>query len=251
MKLSDCPEYRANLDQSYLAYRRALLSCESVAGIWKSTRYEPTGESRMRAYCLTLHGASDGFFHERINADGVEILFNLWLVFDMIPARIFWLLGLDTVSFYTTWRQAMVWLTWIRVVLFGWGPAIGPSTHAFDILFTRLAHRRVVRLEDWEEGEYIGLGPPLASLGDVVVLCRGAKMPLVLRLKGQGEWELIGECYVHGVQDGSREETLESQRIASRKRRPSSGRFRTMPASCDNLGRALLTTAICVSMVCM
>lgn len=57
---------------------------------------------------------------------------------------------------------------------------------------------------------YLGLVPGICEQEDVVVLCKGVKVPLVLRRKVGGEnevgvteeWELIGDCYVHGVMKG-------------------------------------------------
>ncbi|KIW00557.1 uncharacterized protein PV09_07912 [Verruconis gallopava] len=48
---------------------------------------------------------------------------------------------------------------------------------------------------------YIGLGPPLLNIGDKVSLCKGGKLPLILRPKKRN-WELIGDCYVHGMVKG-------------------------------------------------
>ncbi|KAJ9644141.1 hypothetical protein H2201_007118 [Coniosporium apollinis] len=49
----------------------------------------------------------------------------------------------------------------------------------------------------------VALAPPLAREGDVLVHVKGDYTPLVLRRKESGERraELVGSCYVHGVQD--------------------------------------------------
>jgi hypothetical protein len=49
----------------------------------------------------------------------------------------------------------------------------------------------------------VGLGPPLAAVGDRIVLCKGGRLPLVLRKKGQN-WELVGDCYVAGMAKGEK-----------------------------------------------
>jgi hypothetical protein len=46
-----------------------------------------------------------------------------------------------------------------------------------------------------------GLAPPQVLPGDVVVIFLGAPVPQVLR-KCNGYYQLIGECYVHGVMGG-------------------------------------------------
>ncbi|KAH7348530.1 heterokaryon incompatibility protein-domain-containing protein [Rhexocercosporidium sp. MPI-PUGE-AT-0058] len=67
--------------------------------------------------------------------------------------------------------------------------------------------RRLGRLENG----WLGMMPKGARVGDVLVLVRGGKVPLVVRreaLKGAGEDEMkmrvrfIGEAYVHGIMDG-------------------------------------------------
>ncbi|RYN88153.1 hypothetical protein AA0119_g12111 [Alternaria tenuissima] len=56
--------------------------------------------------------------------------------------------------------------------------------------------------------EYLGLVPALTKLGDEVVLCEGAKVPLVLRRKELRDekkrtvYEFIGDTYIHGVMEG-------------------------------------------------
>jgi hypothetical protein len=52
---------------------------------------------------------------------------------------------------------------------------------------------------------HIGLGPGLARKGDCIALVKGVKTPLVLRAIGDsGRWELVGDCYVHGVMKGEK-----------------------------------------------
>jgi len=65
---------------------------------------------------------------------------------------------------------------------------------------TRSLHRRMVRTERG----YIGLGPRGAREGDRVFLVKGCRTPLVLRPRGEveEEWELVGDCYVHGIMRG-------------------------------------------------
>lgn len=55
---------------------------------------------------------------------------------------------------------------------------------------------------------YACLVPPGAQKGDQIFLVDGAPTPYVLRLRsvavgGDSEFELVGECYVHGAMDGS------------------------------------------------
>jgi hypothetical protein len=45
--------------------------------------------------------------------------------------------------------------------------------------------------------------PAAARAGDEIWLARGGRVPLVLRPKEGGRWELVGEAYVHGIMYGA------------------------------------------------
>jgi hypothetical protein len=53
---------------------------------------------------------------------------------------------------------------------------------------------------------YVGLVPQLSMRGDMVAVVLGAQTPfLVRRVKGTAEmniFQLVGECYIHGIMDG-------------------------------------------------
>jgi hypothetical protein len=48
---------------------------------------------------------------------------------------------------------------------------------------------------------HIGIGPPAAKTGDEIIVLLGCRQPLVVR-KVAGGYQLIGECYIHGLQHG-------------------------------------------------
>lgn len=48
----------------------------------------------------------------------------------------------------------------------------------------------------------LALIPGHAEDGDVIALCRGGRVPLILR-EVEGVWRLVGDCYIHGIMDGS------------------------------------------------
>lgn len=50
--------------------------------------------------------------------------------------------------------------------------------------------------------DYIGLGPPQATIGDVVVVFFGSHLPFVPRPVGAGQYRIIREAYVHNAMDG-------------------------------------------------
>jgi hypothetical protein len=58
------------------------------------------------------------------------------------------------------------------------------------------------------------------KVGDVVIVVRGGKVPLVLREKGNeegnGKWEVIGTAYVHGFMDGLATGWVEEGRLKER-----------------------------------
>ncbi|KAK4112855.1 hypothetical protein N656DRAFT_798040 [Canariomyces notabilis] len=52
------------------------------------------------------------------------------------------------------------------------------------------------------EKGYIGLAPAWALAGDHIVILKGGAVPFVLRSAPDGCWQLVGECYVHGIMNG-------------------------------------------------
>lgn len=51
-------------------------------------------------------------------------------------------------------------------------------------------------------GGFLGLGPAMTQRKDEVAILMGASVPFVGRERADGTWELLGECYVHGIMDG-------------------------------------------------
>jgi hypothetical protein len=49
---------------------------------------------------------------------------------------------------------------------------------------------------------YLGMVPSSAEPGDKICAFLGGDSPFVIRSKGNGYWQLIGECYVHCMMDG-------------------------------------------------
>lgn len=47
----------------------------------------------------------------------------------------------------------------------------------------------------------VGMVPGIAKVDNVIVLLKGGRLPFVVRQRGE-EWELIGDCYVHGITNG-------------------------------------------------
>jgi hypothetical protein len=67
--------------------------------------------------------------------------------------------------------------------------------------FNRSLHRH--RLVFFTENGMPGLGPQLMQASDLVCLLYGAITPFLIRkTETEGEYLLVGECYVHGLMDG-------------------------------------------------
>ena len=58
--------------------------------------------------------------------------------------------------------------------------------------------RRMFRTQDG----YVGLGPQYLQSGDQVALFEGGKLPFIIRGNGSEQYELIGDCIVHGAMSG-------------------------------------------------
>lgn len=51
-------------------------------------------------------------------------------------------------------------------------------------------------------GGLCGMVPERAEPGDAICVILGCAVPLVLKRRGHGRFELVGECYIHGLMDG-------------------------------------------------
>ena len=52
--------------------------------------------------------------------------------------------------------------------------------------------------------KYMGLAPLTARIGDMIFLLPGADVPFVLRHVQDEEYEVVGQCYTHGIMYGER-----------------------------------------------
>ena len=68
----------------------------------------------------------------------------------------------------------------------------------FEIQGRYALHRRVVKTE----GGFLGLASHATETGDVVMICKGSSVPLIMRRCGEDEFRLIGDAYVHGIMKG-------------------------------------------------
>lgn len=168
-----------------------LAGWEYCARLWSQWRYEPTGELMIDAYWQTLSGGrilvSFGYMQSAFMAwQKSTFLFRL-LIF----------LRLNRVGFL---KPVMMFVLWVAHIM-KW-PALTKMVMlepqvAFKHVATPMAYRRMIRTEKG----YIGLAPRLAKPGDWIALCKGGRLPLVVRPKDE-DWELIGDAYIHGLVNG-------------------------------------------------
>lgn len=155
--------------------------------------YTPTGERIFDAYLQTLLvGNLEGGLDDakqcyelyeqyyRSKFRGIPSLILRWLGFlVMIPVSIAW------IRLLMKSQEAFM--------------SLPESLAAFYMALATIKSRRMFRTSSG----YIGLAPTLARKGDEVVLLYGGRVPLILRRVRKSEkWNLIGDCYVHGIMKG-------------------------------------------------
>ena len=63
-----------------------------------------------------------------------------------------------------------------------------------------------------KDNNWIGLAPMTSEVGDSVCILFGCSVPVILRsclnTNGENHFQLVGECYVHGMMDGQVEEVV-------------------------------------------
>jgi hypothetical protein len=74
-------------------------------------------------------------------------------------------------------------------------------TAAFTRYYTSMQYLYGLRPSISENG-YVGLVPEHTRPGDRICVIFGAIVPFVLRKVLGGEFEIVGEAYVHGIMDG-------------------------------------------------
>ncbi|KAJ4167430.1 hypothetical protein NW754_011245 [Fusarium falciforme] len=195
----------AALLSDILNTQETYMSWEVVAGLHISQAYV-TGEPRWAAYKATLLGGCS--FEDEDN--NVAAMFGLWRM-SLVPFQILHCLRLNKVWVLKTIFYCVAASTWFMQPVFWFVPFLGqlmdrllPALQAFPKLATLMPRRRVIRTDQG----LIGLAPAQTEPGDIIALCRGGKLPLILRLSREG-WQLVGDAYIHGLVDGLLWEMLE------------------------------------------
>jgi hypothetical protein len=99
------------------------------------------------------------------------------------------------------WVALLMTLCFISSVVYRIWPNLGMGNPLAQLMVERLyaiESRRLARLSSG----CLALVPKASQDGDVVALCRGGEVPLLLRKRGE-DFEMVGECYVHKAMDGS------------------------------------------------
>ncbi|KAH6999383.1 heterokaryon incompatibility protein-domain-containing protein [Ilyonectria destructans] len=99
------------------------------------------------------------------------------------------------------WVALLITLFFVSSVVYRIWPNLGMGNPSSQLMKERLyaiESRRLARLSSG----CLALVPKASYDGDVVALCQGGDVPLLLRRRGE-YFEMVGECYVHRAMDGS------------------------------------------------
>ena len=100
-----------------------------------------------------------------------------------------------------TYAPALISLSLATAVLYTLG-FYGSQMYSPNIRIPevhRLSNRRMFKTR----GGYVGIGPKAMENGDKIALCKGGKVPFIIRPNGHvHEYHLIGDCYIHGMMYG-------------------------------------------------
>jgi hypothetical protein len=101
-----------------------------------------------------------------------------------------------------------------RAFMAFWTGMQGPMKYKVDSYWRAAACDRR-RFVITERG-YLGLAPDQARKGDVVAVLYGGELPMILRPLDQiGEFQLVGESYVHGIMGGEALNIMQNERRQS------------------------------------
>jgi heterokaryon incompatibility protein (HET) len=181
--------------------------------------YPLTDEHIVDVYWQTLFGGCMDAYKPMMRAAFFRNwnMHFLFIILQLLRLDQKWFISL-CIGFWNLWRP-LYWL-WYVIYPTNWEKSLSYGTVSFVLKMSmmRTGYRRVFKTQQG----LIGLAPRFAQSGDFVVICQGGKVPLVIRPKfnyeqGQsetGDWEFIGESYVHGAMDGKVWEVLEGTREA-------------------------------------
>jgi hypothetical protein len=132
-----------------------------------------------------------------IRDEGIDEAFERQRQSYRIAGRLFFLSGILPIHFFILCVQT-AW-NFVKIRL---GTERGHSVLKPEPDFSAYDRSRGHVLFNTRDG-YVGMGPSTAMAGDRIVLCKGSKMPLVLRPM-MDDWELLGDSFVVGMMKGER-----------------------------------------------
>jgi hypothetical protein len=133
---------------------------------------------------------------------------------------------LDMRSSYMAFREFLAPVTKLKSPINGVGNKSQAKAsngltgkEAREVLWAR-AQNYVLALQEnlcgWRfivtKGGFVGVAPPSAKEGDVISIFDGGAVPFLIRRSSsvQGAFQLVGECYVHGIMDGDAKKFCET-----------------------------------------
>lgn len=74
--------------------------------------------------------------------------------------------------------------------------------HSYTSLMEQTVRGRSVFIS--QRNDLIGIAPSVTMVGDQLAILRGARTPIILRQRvdGSGCFEIVGDCYTHGLMQG-------------------------------------------------
>jgi hypothetical protein len=166
---------------------------EEIAKVRSNIQYI-TGEPILDAYLITTHLGNGASSLQSMNlmrmTDRIIRMKRPWRwVFMNLYFRGLTWLAFPLLILY----KNFAYLTQIFLCMFG-----DPWTSEASVVGS-VGHQCLIRTCKG----YLGMVPKRTRVGDSIVICRGGKVPLILReTKLKGEWTFVGDCYVHGVMHG-------------------------------------------------
>ncbi|KAI4284671.1 MAG: hypothetical protein L6R38_001249 [Xanthoria sp. 2 TBL-2021] len=209
--VSDHDKFSQFTDSAFsLPDQKVLRRWEDLAYRRNPGKY-PTGEGRKDVYWQTLMA---GTIYENF-----ETTRNMFLLWDQSMAfpRLLHFVGLDYIWFMYIVQYLMAKICSLAFFLSCKNAAKDLGTHRPKTLWPSLQspmlHRRIFTTKTG----LLGLGPKLMGQdGDLITLFKGGALPLIVRPKGHNddgteEYELIGDCYIHGIMEGELYESFKGK----------------------------------------
>lgn len=198
--------------QSLLTYRQKVGEWVSVMDVSHyQPQYQPTNQPWAEAFCETVTATTtDGTLAQRRSLGAATL--RRQRIFGPV-AHVYRPMALFIFSIVIIVQR-------IIRTLFGYAVAETQFRWLTGIMYNRRGARC---MSDTGNIEYLAMVPGLATPGDCIMLVQGLRMPLVLRDKGRASvtvdgrekmlriWEMLGDCYVHGVMDGQLWEKREGE----------------------------------------